>query len=295
MFKAACIIATKDRALELDRLLKSIQAQDLPVQKIILVDAGSTQSFNPGAYPDLKIRAVKARRACLPAQRNQGIALLDDDVPFVCFLDDDLILHPGAFRAMAAFWDQAPEKAGGAVFNIMNEKRPTAGVWLKKLFCTGAFERGRVLPSGYNTLMCPAAQTRPVQWLFGGATVWKREVFKEFIFDDWYEGTGLCEDLDFSYRVGKKYGLYVVAQAKVDHLTGTAARRRNVWFGKTQIINRYHFVRKHKELSLGLCLWAGFGQYWENLFLGIFTLSGPYLARAWGNVLGFFNLHEAMA
>jgi glycosyltransferase involved in cell wall biosynthesis len=289
MFKAACIIATKDRPFELGRLLASIKEQEVLPQEIIIVDAGSMPDA-PRDTGSLKIKHVKARRACLPDQRNQGLELLESDIAQVCFLDDDIVLHEGSFAAMAAFWKDAPEDVVGGVFNIVNEKKPTPGVFLKRIFFTGSPQRGIVLPSGYNTLMCPAEETRQVQWLFGGATVWRRKVFDNFLFDGWYEETGLCEDLDFSYRVGKKFKLVVVAEAKVDHLTGTVARRRNVWFGRSQITNRYYFVRKHKELSKALCLWAGVGQMLENIVLGVISLSGQYFLRAWGNLIGFFDL-----
>jgi len=296
MFKLAVIIATKDRIFELQRLLNSIQDQDVIPQEIIIVDASVAlnSSFNAdlGSFSTSKIRCVKANRACLPAQRNQGLGLLSPDIEQVCFLDDDIVLHKGAFEAMAAFWKQAAEDVGGAVFNIMNEKKPTSGIFLKKIFFTGSFDQGVVLPSGYNTLMCPATKTRDVQWLFGGATVWRRRVFDEFLFDDWFESTGLCEDLDFSYRVGKKFKLMVIAEAKVDHLTGTVARRRNVWFGRSQIKNRYYFVKKNKELSKVLCCWAGLGQLLENIVLSALLLSGHYLLRAWGNLMGFFELGQ---
>ena len=146
------------------------------------------------------------------------------------------------------------------------------------------------MPSGYNTLMCPAKETMDVQWLVGAGMVFRRDVFKDFSFDPWFEGTGLCEDLDFSYRVGKKYRLVVVADARIEHLTGTIKRRRNVWFGHSQIINRYYFVQKNEELSKALCLWAGLGQLLENLTMGVLLLNGYYFLRAWGNVTGFFAL-----
>ncbi|MDE2223073.1 MAG: glycosyltransferase family 2 protein [Candidatus Omnitrophica bacterium] len=292
MFRLACIIATKDRPFELSRLLNSIKEQDLPIHEIIIVDAGEASSFSLNAKAaaecSFKIKHLKASRACLPAQRNQGLSAVAADAPWICFLDDDIVLHKGAFGAMAAFWKDAPEDIAGAVFNIMNEKRPTAGVFLKKFFYTGSWERGIVLPSGYNTLMCPSEETRQVQWLFGGATVWRRKVFEEFLFDDWFEKTGLCEDLDFSWRVGKKFRLFVVAGAKVDHLTGTIARRRNVWFGISQIKNRYYFVSKN-NLSKALCWWAGLGQLLENIMLGILSFNFHYFLRAWGNFVGFLE------
>ncbi|MDE1921363.1 MAG: hypothetical protein KGI24_07965, partial [Candidatus Omnitrophica bacterium] len=106
----------------------------------------------------------------------------------------------------------------------------------------------------------------------------------------WFEGTGLCEDLDFSWRVGRKYRLFVVAGAQVDHLTGTVARRRNVWFGVSQIKNRNYFVSKNREFSKVLCWWAGLGQLLENVALGMLSFNAGYFLRALGNFAGFFEI-----
>jgi len=294
MFKAACIIPTKDRAFDLIRLLNSVKDQDVLPQEIIIVDASVTSSLpseiNKGTFNPLNIKYEKAQRACLAAQRNQGVALLGSDIQQVCFLDDDIVFCEGAFRIMDEFWKKAPDQVAGAMFNIINEKRPSVLIFFKKIFCTGSFQRGIVLPSGYNTLMCPAKESIDVQWLVGAGMVFRREIFNEFSFDPWFEGTGLCEDLDFSYRVGRKYRLVVVADAKIEHLTGTVKRRRNVWFGRSQILNRYYFVKKNKELSKILCLWASVGQFLENIALGIMNFSGYYFLRAWGNIVGFFEL-----
>jgi GT2 family glycosyltransferase len=128
-----------------------------------------------------------------------------------------------------------------------------------------------------------------VQWLVGAGMVFRHAIFKEFFFDPWFEETGLCEDLDFSYRVGLKYRLMVVADAKIEHLTGTVKRRRNVWFGRSQITNRYYFVRKNK-FSKALYGWASLGQLLENMALGVLSFNGYYFLRAWGNIVGFFEL-----
>ena len=33
---------------------------------------------------------------------------------------------------------------------------------------------------------------------------------EEFKFDEWFTGNAFCDDVDYSYRVGKKYKLMVV-------------------------------------------------------------------------------------
>ncbi|MCD4781636.1 MAG: glycosyltransferase [Candidatus Omnitrophica bacterium] len=286
------IIPTKDRQEDLERLLCSVIKQEVHPDQIVIVD-GSAQSrpdYYAQRFPDLNIVYTHTKFPRLTAQRNTGLSLLNGDIDLVCFLDDDIVFCDRSLKAMLLFWAKAPETVGGAVFNIMNEKKPSAIVSVKALFCTGSKQRGRVLKSGYNTLICPAEETKEVQWLFGGGTVWRREVFADYRFDEWFEGTGLCEDLDFSYQVGKAYGLMVVADAQVLHLTDLVQRRDNVQFGVTQMLNRYYFVRKNKELSTWLCFWGGIGQFFENCLRSLFGLRSAYLRRAYGNIIGMTRL-----
>jgi glycosyltransferase involved in cell wall biosynthesis len=286
------IIPTKDRPDDLQRLLESVMKQDARPNQVIIVDGSAEEQ--PGVYqqqfPELNIVYAHTRFPRLTSQRNMGLSLLNANTDLVCFLDDDIVFCDHALKAMLCFWAQAPESVGGAVFNIMNEKTPSALVFLKAFFCSGSRKRGRVLKSGYNTLICPAEETKDVQWLFGGGTVWRRSIFKDYRFDEWFEGTGLCEDLDFSYQVGKAYTLMVVAEAQVLHLTDLVQRRNNVQFGITQMLNRYYFVRKNKDLSVWLCFWAGVGQLLENCLRFLAGLRFAYLQRAWGNLIGMTRL-----
>ena len=53
-----------------------------------------------------------------------------------------------------------------------------------------------------------------------------------------FKETGYLEDVDYSYRVGRKYRLAVVAEAGVDHLSGSITGRKNFLLGKWQVMNR---------------------------------------------------------
>lgn len=288
----ALIIPTRNRYPELKRLLTSICRQTVVPDQLIIVDSSEppVESIRT-EFPALPIDYQHVTHPSLTAQRNAGLRLLKNEIQLVCFLDDDMVFADGAMGAMNAFWEKAGEDVGGAVFNITNEKRPTSLVHLKRFFWSGVKERGVVLRSGFNTLVCPAEETRFVQWIFGGGTVWRRHIFEEFLFDEWFDGDGFCEDLDFSYRVGKKFKLAVVAEAKVEHLSPSVGQRRNNFeFGMSQIRNRYHFTRKHPELSRALCLWGGVGQTVENFARGVSGLNTGYIERAAGNVAGFLRL-----
>ena len=73
------------------------------------------------------------------------------------------------------------------------------------------------MPSGWQTLTGTVSETIFVDWLPSTAAVWRREIFKNFSFDDFFDGYSYLEDLDFSYSVAREYKLAIVADAKYWH------------------------------------------------------------------------------
>jgi len=125
-----------------------------------------------------------------------------------------------------------------------------------------------------------------VRWLSGGATLWHRRVIREFAYDEWFQGTGYLEDVDYSYTVGKVYRLAVVADARVQHFSYPVRKDRNYLLGKWQAVNRMYFVKKHKNFSIPLYYWSSVGELLLNLITGIWTRDLGRLGRAWGNCVG---------
>jgi GT2 family glycosyltransferase len=213
------------------------------------------------------------------------MAAVDPSVTLAGYLDDDLVLEPGALEAMLRFWENAPGDLGGARFNIMNEELPRA-VWLKSLFFLESRKRGQILPSGYQTSIGRVSTHTYVSWLSGGVTLWRRDVIREFAYDEWFQGTGYLEDVDYSYRVGKKYSLAVVADARVKHLSYPVRRESNYILGKWQAINRMYFVKKHQDFWLPLCYWSMLGEFLLNVGTSVTQIDSWRLRRAWGNLAG---------
>lgn len=274
------IISTMDRPQEMARFLDSLRAQSVQPDEVIIIDAGreprapSAQSLSTGTA--LSYKHVPG--CSLTEARNIGLGALADSTSLVAFFDDDIVFEPGSVAAMLDYWAGAPADLGGAAFNIIDQPRVRIR-WLKTVFGLDSLEGGLVLRSGFNTSFCPAARDQYTQWLHGGATVWRRQIFDGDRFDEWISGYGYTEDLDFSFRVAKRYRLAVVAGAWVRHLHSPSARTKDFKLGVSQSVNRYHFVSKHPELSRRACAWALVG-------LTICNLLRADLLRAAGNIVG---------
>lgn len=283
--RIAFVVPTRNRRDDLFRMLTSISRGTARPHQVVIVDGGEqTVEDAEQHFPDLAITYVRVYPPSLSQQRNAGMARVAPDITVAGYLDDDLVLEPGAVEAMQRFWAAAAPDVGGASFNIVNDRRPHA-TRVKSLFLLDSPRRGDVLASGYNTMICPVNETIYTQWLFGGATMWRREVIREFSYDEWFSGTGYLEDLDYSLRVSRKYRLAVVADARLDHLSWPIRREMNYTLGRWQVVNRYYLVRKH-GLSRPAFWWSMVGQLVTNAAKAIVERDTALARRMAGNVAG---------
>jgi GT2 family glycosyltransferase len=285
--KLALIVATKDRPEEIRRFLCSVASQDLLPAQIVIVDGGDKPIRHIAeGFRDLSLGYVRKVPASLTAQRNAGIKTLADEITLAVFFDDDIVIEKGALRNMVNFFKAAPQDVGGASFNITTDryKKPTLP---ERIFLVNADSPGMILRSGFQSKLCSLSETTPVHWLVGCAMAYRKKVFSEFSFDEYFSGYARYEDVDFSYRVGKKYKLFVVADARVQHLNSLEVPGFSFSLGRMEVVNRLYFARKNPELSVALCYWALLGLVLNNIIKGTILMNKRYLNRAIGNIAGF--------
>jgi len=275
-------------------MLKSLESQSYSPDQVIIVDGGLqrvegiTEEFHT-----LKIKYLRCIPPSATKQRNMGIKAVDPEITLIGFLDDDVVLEANALKEMMSFWESAPENIGGAAFNIVNYP-PLYASWLKSTPLVeklGLYskERGIVLLSGFQTMIGFVSETTLVEYLPTTAFVGRRDIFEEFKFDEWFSGYSYLEDLDFIYRVNKKYRLAVVADARCCHYSLSSGRESSFSFGIKEVANRIYFVKKHNELSLFKCFLAVFMRMIISLSLAIQERKFSYLQRVWGNIVGLLQ------
>jgi glycosyltransferase involved in cell wall biosynthesis len=247
----AFVIPTRNRRDDLTRMLGSLVAQTRRPDQIVVVDGGDEGQTVEDVcrhFSELGVDYVRVFPPSLAKQRNAGMAVVRPGIALAGYLDDDLVLEPGAIANMMRFWAGCGDRVGGAAFNITNVPRP-AFSRLKQLFGLDDPRPGAVMTSGYQTMICPVDATTKTDWLFGGATVWRREVIEAFAYDEWFVGTGYLEDVDYSHRVRQRFELWVVADARLEHLSPPIRSEMHRRIGQWEVINRLYFVRKHAHLS----------------------------------------------
>ena len=282
------IIPTKDRPEELRRFLRSLETQEVIPDQIIVVD-GSDHPIRGivEEFEGLPIDYIPIRPPGLVKQRHAGVNALKADIPVFGFFDDDIVLEPGAFGAMHEFWEKHFADYGGFGMNIINagECIQQGYDWFTHLFMIrDSRQPGSVLKSCRSTPYCPANKDRQTQWLCGGATFWKREIFKEINFDPWFKGWGMSDDLEFSTRVTRKYKLAVVADAKVRHLETPTQSGKHFLRGYIGTMNTMRIAGIHPEYSVLAAAWSWFGQGTARLVHGIFTLNAGEALMGAGHI-----------
>jgi glycosyltransferase involved in cell wall biosynthesis len=290
MKKLAFVVATKDRPVDLHRMLQSLVKQSCQPDQVVIVDS-SSDPLNKVTedFADLNISYIHHDQPSASGQRNIGIRAIAQDINLIGFLDDDVVLEPEALGKMLEFWNRASENVGGCSFNLKNHE-PSGNKGLKYSALSrwlGLYsrEKGVVMRSGWQTLIGNVTQNSFVQWLPSGASVWKREIFERFTFDEYYGGYSYLEDLDFSFSISKEYKLAVIADAGFYHYLSPSGRLSDYQFGKVEVRNRIYFVRKH-NLSLLRCYLGIMVRFLLTLSLSVKSGNISYLYRALGNFVG---------
>lgn len=284
----AIIIPTKDRPEKVNNLLNSLSKQTLSCGRIIIIDSGQ----NIKNIVDSFVNSLPAEYYRSPIQgqifqRNLGISLLNEKTQLVCSLDDDIVLEPEAIASMISFWNNCECDTAGVSFNIINNP-PFNHTWFKAFIGMSSPEQGRVLASGYNVAISPVDKDIQTQWLCGGATVWKKEIINEFKNKEIISKWAICEDVIFSYPIGKKYPLYVCADAKVrhEHVYDHKAKMKYRYYGRTITLWRLHFVESHSELSRALYFWMVLWQIFIRFLMGMLLFRPQEIQYAFGQIEG---------
>ena len=287
----AFVIPTKDRGDDLRRMLRSLVAQTrLPDQVIVVDGSGVEVSWCVAEFPELRIDYVRLLPPSLSAQRNAGMAVLRPEITHAGYLDDDVVLELDAVYEMASFWGGAGSDVGGAAFNVVNDAGSIPSTIMQRIgvWSVGV---GSVAPSG---LVCEVGRVNndiESDWLCGGATVWRREVIEAYSYDNWFQGTGFMEDVDYSYGVRERYRLFVLAAARLAHFTPPIRPDRQFLFGKWQVVNRMYIVRKyrHRGLSLHKAWGLSLILVVANSVRGIFNRQPGLWDRSMGNLAGIVS------
>jgi glycosyltransferase involved in cell wall biosynthesis len=255
---ASVVICTKNRPAEVIRCLESIASQTLLPQEIVIVDASDTSELakrldmwsGRGKSKILYIRSAPG----LTRQRNVGVKASSGEVVF--FFDDDIVLEKCFIEEIVrVFENDVGREIGGVTGDILNArerrmKRPWWQILLKRLFFLHDYSKGEFRLSGFGTWPHGLDKIQYTECLPGGDVAYRREVLEEFSFDEQLTGYAYLEDMDFSYRVSRKYRNVYTPFARCRHMHSQNEHLNKAERKKMLLANHAYLFRKNMPQTL---------------------------------------------
>lgn len=218
-------IPTAKRPSMIKRLLANLLCQSRLPDEIIIVDGSTgddtkmiTENF-ADISPQATIKYIKSNLG-LTHQRNVGIDNTKGD--YIFMLDDDILLDSDCIQKLEKFVETETGSMFGGVSAYIKNSGGKQFFKFQKLYAKlGIYER--LIPGVWLyvgefieiSFLQPFSGIYETEFLPGGVTMWKREVFSEFRPDEKFLFGG--EDKHFSLRVKKKWKLGVLGDAHLMH------------------------------------------------------------------------------
>lgn len=288
--KLSIVIGTKDRPESLKKCLGSISTQTRPPDEILIIDDGRNKADVNSMALDLKGARVsyfnKSDNPGISKSRNLGASKAAEDI--VMFLDDDVILDESYIEEIMNVFEKDNSKSiyGCEGILMSNKNNIFKRMFLKLFFLDSDSKEGKVLNNGMGILVRGIKSPIEVDWISGCNMNYRREVFREFSFDENFIDNGWVDDRDFSFRVSRKYLLYATPLAKVKHAEDPRSRINRLPFGFIEI--RHNLLFFKKNIAKHFLNWISF--WWAMLGIFLKNCLSCKFRQAIGNLKGIIGI-----
>lgn len=301
------IVCTYRRAASIDRLLASLEHQTRPPDEILVIDASADDETAAVVAGHVDRGAAHLRHVAVPdeergltRQRNHGVAAATGDL--VAFLDDDTIPAAGYFAELERCFERHPDAAGvgGAIDGPAWRHAVPGEVTSRGWYRFDGWERrddvrwrirrtvglapslapGHLPASGHGrpvSFLPPSGKDYPVEFVMGGASAWRRDVFTSHSFSPHFEGYGLYEDLDFCIDVARERPLFLCTAATLRHDHDPTARPPGYRYGRMVVENGWYVWRRRWPSPVA----ADRIRWWLTTMLLIAARMGGVAGRGW--------------
>lgn len=270
--RVSVIIPTKNRSEDLDLTLRSLVAQTVLPEELIIVDQSEgnesrtcTERVLSTRNRGIELKYIHDTRITGgAAARNQAMSVASGNVWL--FLDDDVILEADFIEQLLNAYHANPEAVGvsGIVTNYPHPAL-TFQLW-SSAFVRGPFHDDRQ-PVYWNAERLRKSDPIAVSRMGGGLMSFKADVVRDLRFDENLSGVSDGEDVDFCSRLTQGSLLIIVPKARLVHKLSPAGRSRQHWLNRHARSN--HFLY-HKN-------WAG---QKSNKFYFAWLNAGYYLVAS---------------
>ena len=215
-------IPTKNRPADLLETVDAILKQTRCPDELIVVDQSTTGCSSLevrqalASRPHIRLIYLCDRNVTgLPMARNAGFAASTGDL--VCYLDDDITPAPDYLAQVERGFAEFPAWAG-LCGRFTDDQPASAGRRLMRaVFRRGMFRDDRAR-------LAVMDQPVEVRLMCGGAACFRREVLRQFQFDENLTGYALGEDFDFCIRAGSRFRFGGLPAVRWHHRRSAAGR-----------------------------------------------------------------------
>lgn len=284
------IICTKDRPIDLEKVLTSIQAQTRKPFELLIIDGSdnSVESVAKKFESALPIKYFTVRPPGLTKQRNFGISHVSPESQWIGFLDDDLVLDSDCLENLSQFLEKSPELSGVGL-RIYEQPEPVRSL-IRELMLLDKHPGGKLTRAGSPATIRSFNEDTKVEWLYGGATFWRRDILMQYKFDEWFSGIGYFEDVDFSYRVSAAHQLAICSQARCHHYHHEIPVEKMARLGEWLVVAWWYFARVKNKFLWPAAIWGLFWMTFNNLAVSLLK-NDPRRREAFkGNLKGWMKV-----
>ncbi len=272
------VICTKNRLDDLVRCLDSLSRQTRAPQELIIVDSSDIplqqeqlflDHFNAECFPASNLKYIHTTPG-LTRQRNIGVQHATGKI--IYFFDDDVVLEKEYLSVMHAAFEVNPAYAGG--MGTITNIAPLS--WRYRLFRTFFFlqrtySSGLFTFSGMPTHPYGTPDFKHVESLGGCCMAFKKEILREYPFDESFSGYAFMEDSDISRRISFSRSLFFNPKARLAHFESGTARDKigdssaMFTFNYSYLFFKYHYPKN--RLKIIAHWWSIIGLFLECIFL----------------------------
>jgi GT2 family glycosyltransferase len=268
------VIPTYNRVEDLRITLETLAPLSKKLNEVIIVDQSNnnlTKNLIKKISKRYKnIRYIFSSTPAITIARNLGLKNSDKNSKIICFIDDDVTIKEDYFKEIIRVFNEYKQAKAAAVYikediSLFKRLNDFENMIRKFFFLQYAEKnKARIISAFGNTYPKDLKRVINSQWLQGANMVYKKEVFREQMFDENLLGYTIAEDTDFSYRLYKKYtdSIFITPFANITHRYSQIERHPTE---KMAMINQIdHFYFNFKNLNKNIFqqlvfIWANIG------------------------------------
>ncbi len=291
-------IPTYKREQELRRCIRSIVAQTVVPQELIVVDddvlGDEVVGWMRDACASVGIELVYFRKDQTDRQRgssqSRNLALENVSAKVLVVLDDDIVLEPRFFSSLFQVWSEHESEellgVGGVIVN--NRRIGFFERLYRRFFCLSSKFDWDVTAVGYQVWNDGVGSAQKGYYAHGGLFAYDAEHVKRLGgFTEFSLGRNALEDVDFFLRA-KQAGLHTVVDpgARAVHEHSPSGREGSFETGYRETENRLHIYQDLGKKGVWGRLWF----YWSTAGWVLKTVISLQFKKAFGMLMALIRV-----